>query len=40
MTTELLMIGDFPELPETVSSVVLQPAGGGDAVEAQVRPES
>ncbi len=39
-TTELLMIGDFPELPDTVSSVVLQPAGGGEAVETQVRPES
>ena len=39
-TTELLMIGEFPELPDTVSSVTLQPAGGGEPVEAQVRPES
>ena len=39
-TTELLMIGEFPELPDTVSGVVLQPSGGGDPVEAQVRPES
>lgn len=39
-TTELLMIGQFPELPDTVSSVVLQPGGGGEPVEAQVRPES
>ena len=39
-TTELLMIGLFTELPDTVSGVVVQPGGGGEAVEAQVRPGS
>lgn len=39
-TTELLMIGAFPELPDTVSSVMVHPGDGGEPVEAQVRPES
>lgn len=39
-TSELLMIGAFPEIPDTVSTVTVQPAGGGEPVEASVRPES
>lgn len=39
-TTELLMIGAFPEVPETVRQVMVQPTGGGEPVEATVRPES
>ncbi|MEC5199734.1 hypothetical protein RCH21_001973 [Arthrobacter sp. PL16] len=39
-TSELLMIGTFPELPDTVTTVLVQPAGGGEPVEATVRPES
>lgn len=38
-TTELLMIGEFPEIPDTVQTVLVQPVDG-DAVEALVRPES
>ncbi|MFJ6002902.1 hypothetical protein [Arthrobacter sp. NPDC092385] len=38
-TTELLMIGTFPEVPETVRQVMVQPTGG-EPVEATVRPES
>jgi hypothetical protein len=39
-TSEILMIGMFPEVPGTIRTVTVQPAGGGDAVEATVRPES
>lgn len=39
-TSELLMIGAFPDLPETVQRVLVQPTGGADPVEATVRPES
>ncbi|MHA7189588.1 hypothetical protein ACX80N_04730 [Arthrobacter sp. MDT2-16] len=39
-TSELLMIGAFPQVPETVQRVMVQPAGGGEPVEATVRPES
>jgi hypothetical protein len=38
-TSELLMIGTFPEVPETVRLVMVQPVGG-EPVEATVRPES
>ena len=38
--TSLLMIGAFPQVPETVQRVMVQPAGGGEPVEATVRPES
>lgn len=38
-TSELLMIGAFSEVPETVRQVMVQPAGG-EPVEATVRPES
>lgn len=39
-TSELLMIGLFPELPGTLRTVMVQPSGGVEAVEATVRPES
>lgn len=39
-TSELMMIGNFPEVPDTVSTVMVQPAGGAEPVEATVRPES
>jgi hypothetical protein len=39
-TSELLMIGSFPEVPDTVQTVMVQPTGGGEPVEATVRPES
>ncbi|MHA7144358.1 hypothetical protein ACX80U_06530 [Arthrobacter sp. TmT3-37] len=39
-TSELLMIGAFPDVPETVQRVLVQPTGGADPVEATVRPES
>jgi hypothetical protein len=39
-TSELHMIGTFPEVPDTVTTVLVQPSGGGEAVEATVRPES
>lgn len=39
-TSELLMIGAFPEAPDTVRTVTVQPSGGGEPVEATVRPES
>jgi len=39
-TSELLMIGGFPEVPDTVRTVTVQPTGGGEPVEATVRPES
>lgn len=39
-TSELLMIGAFPELPDTLRSVMVQPSGGVEAIEATVRPES
>lgn len=39
-TSELLMIGAFPDLPEAVQRVLVQPTGGADPVEATVRPES
>lgn len=39
-TSELLMIGAFPDLAETVQRVLVQPTGGADPVEATVRPES
>ncbi|MHA7208071.1 hypothetical protein [Arthrobacter sp. MDT1-65] len=34
------MIGAFPAVPGTVRTVMVQPAGGGEPVEATVRPES
>jgi hypothetical protein len=39
-TSELLMIGGFPEVPDTVRTVTVQPTGGGEPVEATVRPGS
>ncbi|MHA7278293.1 hypothetical protein ACX80H_00885 [Arthrobacter sp. MDT2-2] len=39
-TTDLLMIGAFPEVPDTVQKVMVQPAGGGESVEATANPES
>lgn len=39
-TTELLMIGAFPEVPDAVSTVTVQPSGGGEPVKATARPES
>ncbi len=39
-TSELLMIGGFPEVPDIVRTVTVQPTGGGEPVEATVRPES
>ncbi|BBE22695.1 hypothetical protein MN0502_15780 [Arthrobacter sp. MN05-02] len=39
-TSELLMIGAFPDVPDTVQRVLVQPTGGADPVEATVRPES
>jgi hypothetical protein len=39
-TSELLMIGGFPEVPDTVRTVTVQPTGGGEPVVATVRPES
>ncbi len=39
-TSELLMIGAFPDVPETVQRVLVQPTGGAAPVEATVRPES
>jgi hypothetical protein len=39
-TTDLLMIGAFPEVPDTVQKVMVQPAGGGEPVEATANPES
>lgn len=39
-TTDLLMIGGFPDIPDTISAVTVQPAGGAEPVEALVQPES
>lgn len=39
-TSEVLMIGSFPEVPDVVRTVMVQPAGGAEPVEATVRPES
>lgn len=39
-TSEILMIGLFPEVPDIVRTVMVQPADGREAVEATVRPES
>lgn len=39
-TSELLMIGGFPEVPGAVRTVMVQPAGGGEPVEATVHSES
>ncbi|MUK02896.1 hypothetical protein GM708_13740 [Vibrio cholerae] len=39
-TGDLLMIGAFPDVPETVRTVTVEPVGAGEAVEATVRPES
>lgn len=34
------MIGGFPEVPGAVRTVMVQPAGGGEPVEATVYSES
>lgn len=34
------MIGGFPEVPGAVRTVMVQPAGGGEPVEATVHSES
>ena len=39
-TSELLMIGGFPEVPGAVRTAMVQPAGGGEPVEATVYSES